>query len=218
MPTTTQAAARAPANDLDYLERLYYLGIAATHPDRPQGMAAFCLQSIRRMLLARGISCKTHHSIDLRCSRLWKPLIDALPYELELQSSPNRRWIWLCFKQPGNVLLAGSQTADQSLAAVQQLAGPVGETIHWIPGLQGPRGFQLPITPEIGGCLSTEVDGHWIGRWSAWGQPSIFFWLDREVIPHPSSKPVLALAISAGNPAITILRLEGGAPNQGSNA
>lgn len=217
MPTTTQAAAQAPANELDFSERLYFLGIAATHPDQPQGIAAFSLQSIRRMVLARGISCKTPNSIDLRCSRLWKPLIDALPYELELQCSPSRRWIWLVFRQPGNVVLSGSQTADQSLAAVQQLAGPVGETIQWIPGSQGPRGFQLPIAPEIGGCLSTEIDGHWIGRWSAWGQPSIFFWLDRAVIPHPSSKPVLALAISAGNPTVTILKLKGGALRQGSN-
>jgi hypothetical protein len=217
MPTLTQAAAHAPASDLDFFERLYYLGIAATHPDRPQGVAQFSLQSIRRMLLARGISCNTHDSIDLRCSRLWEPLLAALPYELELQSSPCRRWIWLCFKQPGNVLLAGSQTAEQSLAAIQQLAGPVGETIHWIPGLQSPRGFQLSITPEIGGCLSTEMNGHWIGRWSAWGKPGVFFWLERAVIPHPSSKPVLGMAISGGNPAVTILKLEAVAPSQGSN-
>ena len=215
MPTTTQDAARAPANDPDFFERLYYLGIAATHPDRPQGVAEFSLQTIRRMLLARGISCQTENSTELRCSKLWQPLISALPYELEVRSSPCRRWIWLCFKQPGHSLLPGSQTTEESLALIKQFAGPVGETIRGISGLGSPRGFQLPVTPEIGGCLSTEINGQWIGRWSAWGQPSIFFWLDKPVIPYPSARPILGLAISAGNPAVTILKLEAATQSQG---
>ncbi|MFZ9812182.1 MAG: hypothetical protein ACO3DD_03740, partial [Burkholderiaceae bacterium] len=161
------------------------LGASSLGPPGAGGIQEAAMRSLRHHLQTRAISLRVATGQRLTVSPLWARLVQALPAGLDWHASEDSDWLCLGHSLHTAVALPGCNTTEQSLAALRKMAGPVGQTLCWLPENSRVRGFRLPRFPEVGYCISAEYQGRWAGQWSECGDPAVFFWLSSpETGPH----------------------------------
>ena len=153
------------------------LGASSLGTPGTGGIQEAAMRSLRHHLQTRAISVRLATGRNLTVSPLWARLMETLPAGLDWYASDDSDWLCLGHSLHTAVVLPGCNTTEQSLAALRKLAGPVGQTLCWLPENSRIRGFRLPRFPEIGCCISAEYQGRWAGQWSECGDPAVFFWL-----------------------------------------